>query len=444
MGAFMKTEDELGSWRRTHYSSQVTPELDGSQVTLFGWVSSVRSQSGITFLIVNDKEGMFQITTVHKNVDPGLVEKVSTISEHTSIGVRGTVKKIAKAPNGAEVVPTEIKVLNRATEKPAFSIFGGALPSIDKRLDIRAVDLRRDKANAIFRMQRVLLHSLREFFEEKGYSEVRTPKLISTATEGGASLFSVLYYNRPSFLTQSPQLYKEELVLPFEKVYEIGPAFRAEESRTQRHLSEITSVDIEEAFVDYNDVMDTLESLIRKSAADVATKCARDFERLKRSPVVVPEKFERLTYDSVIEEVKKSREGISWGDDITGPDVEQLGKTHSSFYFITDWPTEAKPFYIKPDSAKPKVSESFDLMFGGLELASGGTRVGSKAMLVKRLKDQKLKPQAFEYHLGVFDYGMPPHAGFGLGLERLMMVLSGEENIREVTLFPRDKLRLTP
>lgn len=440
----MKSEDELGDWRRTHYSSQVTPELDGKEVTLFGWVSSVRTQGGITFLIVNDKEGMFQVTTVKGKASDELVEKVGTIGEHTSIGVKGTVKKIAKAPNGAEVVPSEVKILNRASEKPSFSVFGGALPSIDKRLDIRAVDLRRDKAQALFRIQRVLMQSLREFFDEKGYSEVRTPKLISTATEGGASLFSVLYYNRPSFLTQSPQLYKEELVLPFEKVYEIGPAFRAEESRTQKHLSEITSIDIEEAYVDYNDVMDTLEALIKRAASEVADSCAKEFERLKREPVEVPKSFDRLTYDSVVGEVMERREGIAWGDDITGPDVEELGKAHRSFYFIKDWPTAAKPFYIRPKSDKPKVSESFDLMHGPLELASGGTRVNSKAMLVKRLKEQKLKPQAFEYHLSVFDYGMPPHAGFGLGLERLMMVLTGEENIREVTLFPRDKLRLTP
>jgi aspartyl-tRNA synthetase len=404
----------------------------------------VRTQGGITFLIVNDKEGMFQVTTVRGKASDALVEKVGTISEHTSIGVKGTVKKMAKAPNGAEVVPLEVKILNLAKEKPSFSVFGGALPSIDKRLDIRAVDLRREKAQALFAIQRVVLQSLRDFFGEKGYSEVRTPKLISTATEGGASLFSVLYYNRPSFLTQSPQLYKEELVMPFEKVYEIGPAFRAEESRTQKHLSEITSVDIEEAYVDYNDIMDTLEGLIRRAASAVADSCAKEFEKLKREPVALPKSFERLTYDNVVKEVMGKRGGIAWGDDITGPDVEELGKVHPSFYFITDWPTAAKPFYIKPRGDKPKVSESFDLMHGPLELASGGTRVNSKAMLVKRLKEQKLKPQAFEYHLSVFDYGMPPHAGFGLGLERLMMVLTGEENIREVTLFPRDKLRLTP
>jgi nondiscriminating aspartyl-tRNA synthetase len=440
----MKTEEELGDWRRTHYSAQITPELDGKEVTVFGWVSSVRTQGAITFLIVNDKEGMFQVTTVKGKASDELVEKVGTIGEHTSIGVKGTVKKIAKAPNGAELVPSEIRVLNAAREKPSFSIFGGALPSIDKRLDIRAVDLRRDRAQALFRIQRVLLQSLREFFRENGYLEVRTPKLISTATEGGASLFSVLYYNRPSFLTQSPQLYKEELVMPFEKVYEIGPAFRAEESRTQKHLSEITSIDIEEAFVDYGDVMDTLEALIRRGAADVADRCAKEFERLKKAPVELPMRFERLTYEEVVGQIAKNREGISWGDDITGPDGEEIGKSHPGFYFITDWPTTSKPFYIKPKTAKPKVSESFDLMHGSLELASGGTRVTSKAALMKRLKEQKLKPQAFEYHLAVYDYGMPPHAGFGLGLERLMMTLTGEENIREVTLFPRDKLRLVP
>jgi nondiscriminating aspartyl-tRNA synthetase len=440
----MKTEEELGDWRRTHYSSQITPELDGREVTAFGWVSSVRTQGGITFLIVSDKDGIFQVTTIKGKASDAIVKKMATIGEQTSIGVRGKVKRIAKAPNGAEIIPSEIRILHAARKKPSFSVFGGALPSLDKRLDIRAVDLRRDKAQAIFRIQRVLLQSIRDFFTEKGYLEVRTPKLISTATEGGAALFSVLYYNRPSFLTQSPQLYKEELVIPFEKVYEIGPAFRAEESRTQKHLSEITSIDVEEAYVDYRDMMDTLEALIRRSAGDVASACSADFKRLRRTPVSLPARFERVTYDDAVREIAKKREGIAWGDDIAGPDGEEVARTHPSFYFITDWPSSTKPFYIRPKASKPKVSESFDLMHGSLELASGGTRVTSRAALVKRLKEQKLKPEAFEYHLEVFDYGMPPHAGFGLGLERLMMAITGEENIREVTLFPRDKLRLVP
>jgi aspartyl-tRNA synthetase len=394
--------------------------------------------------MLNDKEGQVQVTVNKGKAGSDVLRDVEALKPHSSVGIRGTVKEMAKAPRGAEVVPEEVRLLSLAKEVPSFSVFGGELPSLDKRLDIRAVDLRRDKAQATFKVQRAILGSVREYLEKKGYLEVRTPKLISTATEGGASLFSVLYYNRPSFLAQSPQLYKEELVLPFEKVYEIGPAFRAEESRTQRHLSEITSMDIEEAFVDYHDVMDTLEGLLRQVLASVKESCGPELEKVGRHLPTIPEKLDRVKYGDVVKHLAAKGTEISWGDDLTGPAIEQLGRERPSFYFITDWPTQTKPFYIKPKDDEPKLSESFDLMFGPLELASGGSRVSSKALLVKRLKEQKLKPQAFEHHLKVFDYGMPPHAGFGLGLERLTMALAVEENIREVTLYPRDKLRLTP
>ena len=439
-----KLEEGLGGWRRTHYSVQITPELDGRKVTVFGWVSSIRTQGGIVFIMLTDRDGNVQVTVNKGKASKATLARVEALKPHSSVAVQGVVKAMAKAPNGAEVVPEELKVLSIATETPSFSVHGGETPSLDKRLDIRAVDLRREKAQATFKIQREILSSVREFLSGKGYLEVRTPKLISTATEGGASLFSVLYYNRPSFLAQSPQLYKEELVLPFEKVYEIGPAFRAEESRTQRHLSEITSIDIEEAFVDYNDVMDTLEGLVKHVIASVKESCSKDLEKLGRPLQNVPERFERLPYTDVVKRLAAGGEDVTWGEDLTGPTTEKLGKEHPSFYFITDWPTQIKPFYIKPKDDDPKLSEAFDLMYGPLELASGGSRVSSKSLLVKRLKEQKLKPQAFEHHLKVFDYGMPPHAGFGLGMERLTMVLAGEENIREVTLFPRDKLRLTP
>ena len=394
--------------------------------------------------MLTDRDGNVQVTVNKGKASKATLARVEALKPHSSIGVQGVVKAMAKAPNGAEVVPEEVKVLSIATETPSFSVYGGETPSLDKRLDIRAVDLRREKAQATFKIQRDVLSSVREFLSGRGYLEVRTPKLISTATEGGASLFSVLYYNRPSFLAQSPQLYKEELVLPFEKVYEIGPAFRAEESRTQRHLSEITSIDIEEAFVDYNDVMDTLEAL-RQARHRLRQGVLLEGPREARAPPSnVPERFERLPYTDVVKRLAAGGEDVTWGEDLTGPTTEKLGKEHPSFYFITDWPTQIKPFYIKPKDDDPKLSESFDLMYGPLELASGGSRVSSKSLLVKRLKEQKLKPQAFEHHLKVFDYGMPPHAGFGLGMERLTMVLAGEENIREVTLFPRDKLRLTP
>ena len=439
----MKLEG-LDGWRRTHYSVQVTPKLDGQQVTVFGWVSSIRTQGGIIFVMLTDRDGVVQVTVNKGKADKSTIAKVEALRPHSSVGVRGMVKAMGKAPNGAEVVPDEVKVLSIATEAPSFSVYGGETPSLDKRLDIRAVDLRREKPQAIFKIQRTILSSVRDFLSRSGYLEVRTPKLISTATEGGASLFSVLYYNRPSFLAQSPQLYKEELVLPFEKIWEVGPAFRAEESRTQRHLSEITSIDIEEAFVNYHDVMNTLEALVKQVVASVMESCSKELERLGRPPAAVSGGFERLTYDDVVKHLEAAGEDIAWGQDVTGPATEKLGKEHQSFYFITDWPTQTKPFYIKPRDDQPKLSEAFDLMFGPLELASGGSRVSSKSLLVKRLKEQKLKPQAFEHHLRVFDYAMPPHAGFGLGMERLTMVLAGEENIREVALYPRDKLRLIP
>jgi nondiscriminating aspartyl-tRNA synthetase len=439
-----KLEEGLGDWRRTHYSIQISPDLDGKEVTVFGWVSSIRTQGGIVFVMLTDRDGNVQVTVNKGKASKATLARVEALKAHSSIGVKGLVKAMPKAPNGAEVVPEQIKLLSIAAESPSFSVYGGETPSLDKRLDIRAVDLRREKAQATFKIQRVVLSSVREFLAGRGYLEVRTPKLISTATEGGASLFSVLYYNRPSFLAQSPQLYKEELVLPFEKVYEIGPVFRAEESRTQRHLSEITSIDIEEAYVDYNDVMDTLEGLIKYVLSSVKDTASKELEKLGRQGFVSPLRFERLRYTDAVDRLGKEGEDVTWGEDLTGPTTERLGKERPSFYFITDWPTQTKPFYIKPKDDDPKLSESFDLMHGPLELASGGSRVSSKSLLVKRLKEQKLKPQAFEHHLKVFDYGMPPHAGFGLGLERLTMVLAGEENIREVTLYPRDKLRLTP
>jgi nondiscriminating aspartyl-tRNA synthetase len=440
----LKLEEGLGGWRRTHYSIQITPHLDGKTVTVFGWVSSIRTQGGIVFVMLTDRDGNVQVTVNKGKASKATLARVEALKPHSSIAVRGLVKAMHKAPNGAEVVPEEVRVLSMATEAPSFSVYGGETPSLDKRLDIRAVDLRRDKAQATFKIQREVLSSVREFLAGRGYLEVRTPKLISTATEGGASLFSVLYYNRPSFLAQSPQLYKEELVLPFEKVYEIGPAFRAEESRTQRHLSEITSIDIEEAFVDYKDVMDTLEALIRHVVTSVKESCSKDLQKLGRPPEAIPDKFERLSYTDIVNHLQREGADVPWGEDLTGPTTERLGKEHPSFYFITDWPTQTKPFYIKPREDDSKLSESFDLMHGPLELASGGSRVSSKSLLVRRLKEQKLKPQAFEHHLKVFDYGMPPHAGWGLGMERLTMVLAGEENIREVTLYPRDKLRLVP
>ena len=265
--------------------------------------------------------------------------------------------------------------------------------------------------------------------------------MIATATEGGAALFPIFYYNKEAFLAQSPQLYKEQLTMSFEKVFEIGPIFRAEPSRTNRHLSEAISIDFEEAYVDYNDVMDRIEELIKSCVATV-----QNF--VKKNPDVefqvpdIPDKIPRYKYAELIEKMQNVGVKAQWGDDLYPKNLQKIGLT--GFYFIIDWPMGPKPFYVKVKKDDEKISESFDLMWGDLELSSGSTRIEKKSELEDRMKNKGMKTEAFDYHLNIFDFGVPPHAGCGIGLERLMMALTGTENIRDTTFYPRDVDRLTP
>lgn len=435
--------DELGDWRRKHYSSNLTPELDGEETIVFGWIASIRHQGNITFIVIVDKDGLMQITVKKDEVGEELYRKVQTLTTHTSIGVKGVLKATPKAPNGVEVRPREIKVLGLASVSPPIPLYGRRLPSLDKRLESRAVDLRRPAAQAVFRIRQEALRAIRQHLLKSGYQEVHTPKIISSATEGGAALFPLLYYDREAFLTQSPQLYKEQLVMAFEKVFEIGPAFRSEQSRTLEHLSEFISVDVEEAYVDYRGPMDRLEAMIREVVEVVKSKCAKELGLLQYEPKL-PEVFKKFSYDEVLELLAEHGCRVEWGEDLSSAALATLAEVTPSYYFIIDWPTQSKPFYISQKKGNPKLSESFDFIFGSLEIASGGTRVSNRRLLEKRLKEKGLNPKSFAYHLKVFDYGMPPHAGFGLGFERLLMTLTGQRNIREVTYFPRDQRHLTP
>jgi aspartyl-tRNA synthetase len=311
-------------------------------------------------------------------------------------------------------------------------------------LDARALDLCREENIAIFRIQHATVEAIRDFLFEKGFIEVHTPRIIASATEGGSALFQVDYFERKAFLAQSPQLYKEELVMSLERVFEVGPFFRAEESHTRHHLSEFVSVDIEQAFADAEDVMQLLEKLIQHVCKTVDKECQRELATLKYHIKVPEVPFKRLKYDEVLRDLKREGIEVPWGEDIPTPAFRKLGKIHPYFYFITDWPTHSKAFYIKPRDDNPELCEGFDLMWRWIELVSGGTRIASKELLIERLKEKGLKPESFKHHLQTFDYGMPPHAGWAIGLDRLTMMLTGKKNIREVTLYPRDKFRLTP
>lgn len=435
--------DPIGDWQRTHYSVDVKPEMDGHEVTLFGWVLEIRDLGGIRFVILQDREGTIQVTVLRKKASDEVQSKSNILQKRYSIGVKGTVKKTQMTSRGVEVLPKEIRIFNTAEPLP-IDISGKTPANLEVCLDARALDLCQERNIAIFRIQHTAAETIRNFLFEKGFLEVHTPRIIGSATEGGTALFSVDYYNRKAFLAQSPQLYKEELVMSLEKVFEMGPFFRAEMSHTRRHLSEFISIDIEEAFATAEDVMRILEQLMQNVCRVVNEKCQRELATLKYSFKVPDIPFKRLAYSEVLEELGHEGVEIPWGEDIPMPAFRTIGKIHPHFYFIVDWPTKSKAFYIKPRDDNPEISEGFDLMWRWVELVSGGTRIASKELLVKRLKENGLNPESFKHHLQAFDYGMPPHAGWAIGLERLTMMLTGRKNIREVTLYPRDKFRLTP
>ena len=434
-------ETELGTLRRSHYSNEIHSSMDGAMVTVMGWVLTIRGHGNISFATIRDKNGDISVVAKKGDCPDDIREKISSLKSHSSIAVTGNVKSSEKAPNGYEIIPSELRVFSDVQKIPPFEPTVKTVKNIDTRLEVRPIDLRRDALQHIFKTRSLVLQSIREYFVNQNFVEINTPKMIATATEGGAALFPIFYYNKEAFLAQSPQLYKEQLTMSFEKVFEIAPIFRAEPSRTNRHLAEAISIDLEEAFVDYNDVMNRIEEIVKVSLQTV-------HNYVKNNPgaefivPAIPETIPRYSYDELIDKMQKVGAKTEWGDDLYPSNLKKIGV--EGFYFIKDWPLAPKPFYVKDSKSNPKVSESFDLMFGDLELSSGSTRIEKRDELAERMKNKGMNPDAFEYHLGAFDYGVPPHAGCGIGLERLIMALTGTENIRDVTFYPRDVDRLTP
>jgi len=439
----MKTmiDTELGNWRRTIYSNNIEPSLEGKEVIVMGWISSVRDHGNLVFVMLNDKEGEMQVTAKAGVCPNEIREELVKLKEQSTIAVKGTIKPSNKAPHGAEIIPTELKIFSNVEKIAPFTWQTKTVPNIDTRLEIRAIDLRRNTLQHLFKLRSLVLRSIREYLYEKEFTEINTPKMIATATEGGAALFPIFYYNKEAFLAQSPQLYKEQLTLSFEKVFEIAPIFRAEPSRTNRHLSEAISIDLEEAFVDYNDIMKHIENIVIKSIKTV-NDYVNTIKDLEFKVPQIPNSIPQYAYSDLVDKMKAAGAKTEWGDDLYPSQLKKINL--SGFYFIKDWPLAPKPFYVKAKKDNQKVSESFDLMFGDLELSSGSTRIEKRAELEERMKNKGFKLDAFDYHLRIFDYGVPPHAGCGIGLERLMMALTGTENIRDTTFYPRDVDRLTP
>ena len=434
-------ETELGNWRRTHYSNELNSDLEDSDVIVMGWVSSIRGHGNISFATIIDKIGEIQIVPKKGSCPDDVLENISKLKPHSCIGLKGKIKTSEKSPTGVEIIPKEIRVFSAVEKIPPFDPYAKTVKNIDTRLELRAIDLRRDVLQKIFQARNEVLKSIRSYLSEQNFTEVNTPKMIATATEGGAALFPIFYYNKEAFLAQSPQLYKEQLTMSFEKVFEIAPIFRAEPSRTNRHLSEAISIDFEEAYVDYTDVMKRIEEIIKQSVFTIK-KFSEDNSGTEFVIPEIADTIPQYTYKELLEKIQATGAKSQWGDDLYPAQLNKIGI--NGFYFIKDWPVGPKPFYVKVSKNDPKISESFDLMYGDLELSSGSTRIEKKSELEDRMKNKGMKIDAFGYHLNVFEYGVPPHAGCGIGLERLMMALTGTDNIRDTTFYPRDVDRLTP
>lgn len=424
---------------KTHDIAELTSDLIGKQVVLGGWIEDLRKLGKMTFITLRDVSGISQII-----VKGELNDKLGEINRQSVISVNGVVQETKARDFAFEIKAAEIEVLGKAIHPLPVDPIGRVESNIDTRLNHRALDMRNQKTASIFKLRHHVLQCLRKTLTEKKFIEITTPKIIGSASEGGANLFSLDYFGKTAYLAQSPQLYKEQMTIGLERVFEISNFYRAENSHTGRHLSEFTSIDIEAAFMDYEEIMNVLESLVMEVYKFTSENCKYEQETIEHVIEIPSSPFERITYNQCIEELKQDGEKIEFGDDLLDSHLRTIGKNHPGFYFLTDWPMSLKPFYIREKDEDSTLSRSFDLQFGYLELSSGGTRLHNPEMLKARLKEQDLDPAQFTDHLKVFDWGMPPHSGWGMGLDRLMTTLIGTDNVREVVLYPRDPDRLSP
>jgi len=432
---------------RTHYTSEITPELEGERVEVCGWVHEIRDLGSVKFLILRDRDGFIQITAKKNLCEDKILRLIGSISRESVLKVLGEVKKSDKAPHGVEILPLKIEILSLAETPLPLDVTKKVDADLDTRLDNRFLDLRKPEIAAIFKLRAKVVESARKFLIKNNFIEIYTPKIIASASEGGTELFPVSYFDKDAFLAQSPQLYKQMMMATgFDRVFEITPYFRAEQHDTRRHINEVTAIDIEMAFIeDEEDIMKILEGMVREMLKKASH--SNELKFLGKSIKVQEKKFKRISYDEALELLLEERgKKIPWGEDLDRESEKMLGeimkeKFDVDLYFLVKYPLKVKPFYTMP--LDDKYSRSFDLAYKGVEISSGGQRIHQYELLKKQIKAKGLKPENFEFYLKVFRYGMPPHGGFGFGIDRIMMQML-DVGIREVVLFPRDRHRLTP
>ncbi len=419
----------------------------GKRVLVKGWVEKVRDLGGLKFFSLRDREGSIQITAKKGMVKDEILDVFSRLNREDAVSVAGKVKHSKQAPGGKEIIPEKIEIVSKAKTPLPIDIAGKIESGFDKRFDYRFLDLRNPKVRAIFRVMDRALTSMRKSFEANGFVEINTPVIQAAGAEGGSTLFPIIYYQKEAFLRQSPQLYKQIMMASgLDRVYEIGPAFRAEEFHTTRHVSEFLSVDFEMAWIDSEeDVMRMLETIVADTLRGIKKECKEELD-LFGARLKIPEiPLKRIEYEKAIDIVNRAGMKLKFGDDFMDVEEKKLGeimaKKGHEWYFVTKFPSQIKPFYIMMDG---KYSRGLDLAFRGLEMASGGQREHRYGVLLKAMKAKGLDPSNFRFYLDAFKYGMPPHGGIGFGAERMVQKILGLENIKEAILFPRTPEKLVP
>ena len=420
----------------------------GESVLLKGWLHRLRRVGGIGFLILRDARGTAQIVVE----EPAELEKVARLPNESVVAVVGQAVSEPQAPGGIEVHRPRIDVLSDAAEPPPFDLFRPTLKAqLPTMLDHAPVALRHPRLRANWRLAAASLEGFRVTLRGMDFTEIQTPKIVAGATESGANVFPIDYFGRSAYLAQSPQLYKQMMVGVFERVFEVGPVFRAERHDTQRHLNEYVSLDVEMGFIENHvTVMDVLTQVIRGMLGQVETEAADALDLLNLTLPEVPERIPSIHFADAQDLLEKETgERVRGEPDLAPAHERWLGEWArreygSEFLFVVGYPMVKRPFYTHPEPERPEFSNSFDLLFRGLELVTGGQRLHRYADYLDALAARGMSPEPLAGYLEAFKHGMPPHGGFAIGLERWIARLVGATNVRETALFPRDLNRLTP
>jgi nondiscriminating aspartyl-tRNA synthetase len=420
----------------------------GERVTVMGWLHRQRRLSSVTFLIIRDRSGLGQVVIE----DASQIAEVAELLPETVLAVSGEVVRTDQAPGGAELHDPQLEMIAAPAEQPPVELWRPALNAqLPTLLDNAPLALRHPRQRAIFEVAAASIAGFRDALEALDFTEIQTPKIVGSATESGANVFALDYFGRPAYLAQSPQFYKQAMVGVFERVYVTGPVFRAEPHDTPRHLSEYVSLDAELGFVDdHHDVMAIAREAVAGMVENVRTAAAEAVTRLEVDLPAVPPQIPEIHFADA-----QSLIATATGESLENePDLapaherwlsDWAAREHNSeLLFVTGYPMVKRPFYTHPDPRRPEFSNSFDLLFRGLELVTGGQRLHRYDDYLAALGSRKEDPAAYEGYLQAFKFGMPPHGGFALGLERWVARLVCASNIRETTLFPRDLNRLSP